>query len=111
MNKSEFEYATHGIPKNSVKRACYIVREYMRNEKLGIENYCAVTKEEYDEAVSILLTFSYLNSENDTFVEQFKCEGDCTKNNGFCGFCQGEFQLGNKKEKKLCKYYSDPSNI
>ena len=110
MKKELFDLLLKDLPKNSVKRACYIVREYRRCEAIGNFNLCAVTKEEYDEALGILLAYSFSNSYNDTVVEMWQCDGDCSRNFGILDFCPGEFQITKDPEKKLCKFFSDSSN-
>lgn len=106
MNKLEFDAITEKLPKKSVKRACYVVREYIRCEKSGDFDFCAVSKDEYDAAIRILLAFSYQTSDENTLVEQWQCVSDCDRNNGLRGFCQGEFQISKDGNKKLCRYYS-----
>lgn len=119
MDRKFLDYIINDMPKNSVKRACYIVREYLRYSEKGQDEVlksspgCAVTLEEYLEATKVLLSYSYQNSEEKTEIELFSCENDCSYNNGCNGFCKGEFSLSNnsKKQLKLCKYYSDSMNI
>lgn len=119
MDRNEFNFIIKDMPENSVRRACFIVREYLRysqKEKVGQEEIlkssqgCAVTLEEYYQATKILLAYSYENSEKNTIQELFKCESDCSHNHGCGDFCQGEFSLSNQS-KKLCKYYSDSQYI
>ena len=102
---------TKDLPIDSVKKACYIVREYTRCEKSGNLEYSAVTKKEYDIALGIILAFAFTNSKDDTTVEQWLCDSDCNRNDGLCGFCKGEFQINNKTGKQMCKYYSNPFDI
>lgn len=109
MNRCEFDAITSNLSEGSVKRACYVVREYRRCEKSGNLDMCAVSKEEFDSALDIVLAYSYQTSDKDTFAEQWQCESDCCSNNR--GFCKGEFQIDNARSKKLCKYYLDPDNI
>ncbi len=123
MEKGYFNFITKDMEKNSVKRACYIVREYLRyskkirteddSEALTIEEGCAVTLDEFLEASNILLAYSFKNSQDTTIQEFFYCENDCSHNNGYNGFCKGEFSLSNKsnRELKLCEYYSDSQYI
>ena len=111
MNRTDFNLITKDLPLNSVKRACYIVREYIRCKVDNNLDCCAVTKQEYNAALNILLAYSFTTSENDTTVEQWTCDSDCNKNNGLCGFCDGEFQINSKTGKQLCKYYSNPLDI
>lgn len=103
MDRRDFDFCVKDYPLNSVKRACYIVREYIRNKESG-----AVSKEEYDKALRILLAYSYTTSDEKTTVETWSCDSDCSKNTGF-GFCDGEFQLEPKKPR--CKHFSDSWNI
>ena len=110
MKRDYFDFIVKDLPKDSIKRACYVVREYRRCEKSGNLDICAVSKEEFDEAVTILLAHSFQTSDNDTLAEQWQCDSDCNRNNGFEGFCPGEFQINNSS-RKLCKYFSDPFNI
>lgn len=121
MNKEYLKFIIKDMPKNSVKRACYIVREYLRyaeqikigqDKVLKIEEGCAVTLEDFVEATQILLSYSYENSQKTTEVELFTCNNDCSHNNGCIGFCSGEFSIvSSDKKLKLCKYYSDSQNI
>ncbi len=111
MDREDLDLIIRNLPKESVKRACYIVREYKRYEAKGNFDYCAVTKEEYEEALRIILAYAYSTSDNNTLVEQWKCYNDCSRNNGFCGFCEGEFQTSKDQSKPLCKHYSDSYNI
>ena len=111
MNKSDFERVTIGLPKDSIRLACYIVREYRRCESGNNLELCAVTKEQYDMAVNMLLAFAYQNSDEKTVVEQYYCESDCCKNNGLSGFCDGEFEITKDTKKRVCRRYWNPSNI
>ena len=111
MNRNEFDTITSDLNKDGVKMACYVVREYIRCERSKKLDFCAVSKEEFDNALNVLLAFSYQNSDNNTLVEQCECESDCNRNNGLNGFCSGEFQLKQNTNKVLCKHYSDPRNI
>jgi hypothetical protein len=122
MDRGYFNYIIKDLPKNSVKRACYIVREYLRysttkkinqDEVLKNEEDCCVTLEEFLEASQILLSYSYENSKDTDEIEFSSCENDCQYNNGCNGFCEGEFSLTsypNPKKLKLCKYYLDSQN-
>lgn len=119
MQREYLEFIIKDLPENSVKRACYIVREYLRYSEIAKMNEdsvlkskkgCAVTLEEYIEASKILLANSYENANDDTFVEQFYCESDCSHNNGCMGFCRGEFSIS-KSSKTLCKHYADSQYI
>lgn len=116
MDRDFLNYIIKDMPKNSVKRACYIVREYLRyseivkigqDKALTSSEGCAVTLEEYLEASKVLLAYSYENSQKTTEVELFSCENDCSHNHGCFDFCNGEFSLSSDKKLKLCKYYSD----
>lgn len=120
MERDFLDYIIKDMSKNNVKRACYIVREYLRYSEVGTNNTltckegCAVSLQEYLEAVKVLLSYSYENSDKTTEVELFCCESDCSRNNGCGGFCNGEFSLSkssNEKQLKLCKYYSDSQFI
>ena len=111
MEREFFNYIVKDLSKDSVKRACYVVREYRRYEKHGDLSNCAVSKEEYEEALNIILAYSYQTSNRDTLVEQWQCDGECNFNHGFNDFCPGEFQISKDPRKKLCKYYSDSSYI
>ncbi len=106
MNINSFNYTIKNFPEGSVKRACYIVKEFIRHERKNDLENCAVSKEEYDEALNILLAYSFQTSTEKTFAEQWLCDGDCERNNGLYGFCPGEFQKSSNA-KKLCKYYTD----
>ena len=118
MDKDYFNFIIKDMPKNSVKRACYIVREYLKYSKkvevnddivLKSNEKCAVTLEEYLEAVRILLAYSYENSDALTEVELHHCECDCGQIK-YNNFCKGEFSVVDEdtdktKNLKLCKYY------
>lgn len=119
MQREYLEFIIKDLPENSVKRACYIVREYLRYSKIAKINQdcvlkssegCAVTLEEYIEASKILLANSFENTDDDTCIEQFYCESDCSYNNGYGGFCKGEFCLSDSA-KTLCKHYADSQYI
>jgi hypothetical protein len=120
MDRETLNYIIDDMPKNSVKRACYVVREYLRysneikidqEEVLQCEEGCAVTLKEYLEASKILLAYSFENSKKETNIELFNCENDCSHNNGCTGFCMGEFSVSKEKNLNLCKYYSDSKYI
>ena len=111
MERDYFNFVLKELPKDSVKRACYVVREYIRCENSGNLDNCAVSKEEYDSALAIILAYSFQTSNNDTLVEQWQCDSDCNRNNGVENFCPGEFQISNEPCKKMCKYYSNPFDI
>ena len=113
MERGYLDYITKDMSKTNVRRACYIVREYLKYSNDN-KDKCAVSSQEYLEAVNILLAYSYENSDSMTEVELFVCESDCSHNNGFGGFCNGEFSLSknsNDKTLKLCKHYSDSQFI
>lgn len=121
MEKEYLNFIVKDMPKNNVRRACYIVREYLRyseQTKIGQDEVlksgkgCAVTLEEYLDAMRVLLAYSYESSQKTTEVELFCCESDCSHNNGCGGFCDGEFSINSSNKKlKLCKYYSDSQYI
>ena len=111
MERDFFDFIVKDLPKDSVKRACYVVREYRRCEINNCMSYCAVSKEEYNYALSILLAYAYTTCKDKTVPELWKCDGDCNRNNGIGDFCPGEFQVSNESGKKMCKYFSDPSDI
>lgn len=111
MNRSDFDKITNKFVQDGVKKACYIVREYRRYERIGKLNLCAVTKEEYEAALDVILAHAYTTSDNETVVEQWQCDNDCTRNNGVPGFCPGEFQITKDPSRKLCKFFCDPDNI
>ncbi len=108
MTKNDLEFYTKDLKENSVRRACYIVREYLRCKDYNFSNP-SVSEEEFYDALNILLAHSYQTSDEKTVVEQWCCDGDCDRNNGFYGFCPGEFQIDAKK-RTLCKYYLDSIN-
>ena len=110
MKRDSFDFIVNDLPKDSVRRACYVVREYERCKKSGNLDICAVSEEEFDLAVSILLAYSFQTSDKNTLVEKWQCDSDCNRNNGFYGFCPGEFQISKDPSLKLCKYYSNPFN-
>ncbi len=105
MYKSDFEILIMTLPENSVKRACYVVREYIKNDFSSP----LVSEEEFYSSLRILLAHAYQTSDDKTTVEQWYCENDCDRNNGLFEFCPGEFQI-NGKSRTLCKYYIDSGN-
>ena len=111
IEREFFDFIVKDLPIDGVKRACYVVREYKRNEKVGNLDRCAVSKDEYEKALNIILAYSFQNSDKDTLAEQWHCDSDCYRNNGLMDFCPGEFQITKEPTKKLCKFYSDPFNI
>ena len=111
MKREDLDLIISNLPENSVKRACYIVREYQRYEEYGIFIDCAVSEEEYKEALRIILAHSFLTSNENTAVELWQCDGDCNRNHGFNEFCPGEFQVCKDSDKRLCKFFADPNNL
>lgn len=101
MNKEDFYFSISKLPLNSVKRACFIVREYIRCNKTNIE--CAVTKDEFKESLDIILAHSYQTSDKRTSIEQWHCNQECELYDDLA-FCPGEFQI-KENEKKLCRYF------
>ena len=71
MEKDFFDFIVKDMSKDSVKRACYIVREYKRYESNG--NLVAVL----------------FQNNKDTVVEQWHCDGNCNRNHGVGDFCPG----------------------
>ena len=122
MEKEIFAWYTKDLPRNSVKRACFVVREFLRyskvtqNKETGtleceILPGCAVTFEEYEEARNVILSYAYQNSTKLDKVELFVCDGDCIQNDyGNDAFCKGEFSL-HSKSLNLCPHYMDPSKF
>ena len=122
MEKEIFAWYTKDLPRNSVKRACFVVREFLRyskvtqNKETGtleceILPRCAVTFEEYEEARNVILSYAYQNSTKLDKVELFVCESDCVHNDyGYDAFCNGEFSL-HSKSLNLCPHYMDPSKF
>ncbi len=105
MEKDNFYGRTVYIHQpNIVKEACYIFREYHKHELENNLNNCAVTKDEFDKALRILLAFSFETSNENTFAKFYKCNPDCENYQGMNGFCAGEFQT-NSGSKELCKHY------
>ena len=122
MEKEIFALYTKDLPKNSVKRACYVVREFLRYRKVTQNKEtktlecevlpgCAVTFEEYEEARNIILSYAYQNATKSDKAELFFCEGDCVQNDyGNDAFCKGEFSI-HPKSLNLCPHYMDPSKF
>ena len=122
MEKEIFAWYTKDLPKNSVKRACYVVREFLRYRKVTQNKEtgklecevlpgCAVTFEEYEKARNIILSYAYQNSNRTDTVELFACDENCVQNDyGNDAFCKGEFSL-HKKSLNLCPHYMDPSKF
>lgn len=107
MDKGWFDFIVKEYPKNSVKKACYVVREYMRCKRYNDLENCAVTEKEFLESLNILLAFGYTNSDKDTIAKRWTCDSDCNRNNGMYAFCPGEFQIDRNSES-FCEYYSSP---
>ena len=113
MNREYLDYLTKDMEENSVKKACYYVREYLRyadvTENGIVQNHpkrCAVTNDEFIKSLNIILGHSYNTSNDDTILNNMGyCEADCKHNSGNQSFCKGEFTLS--KSKKLCKYYNE----
>ena len=108
IDKNYYEYLTKDFPENSVRKACYDVREFMRSQKYGTMDN-AVTEEEFYKSLDILLAYSYEQSNDETVVEQYYCDSECERNNGIYGFCPGEFQI-NSKSRVLCRHFMDSSD-
>ena len=108
MNKDDFEILTKDLKENSVRKACYVAREYLRCKKYNVPS-SFIKEEEFYNALNILLAHSYQTSDDKTIVEFWHCESDCDRNNSLFGFCPGEFQIDEQK-RTLCKYYIDPAN-
>lgn len=100
MNKEQFDYITRKLPEDSIKKACYTVREYIREP-----NTKAVTQEQFNKALTMVLAYAYTKSTDDETIKLYKCESDCYNNCGI-GFCPGEFQIDNQPASQLCKHYS-----
>ena len=106
MKREDFDHFTNEFNHfKGLLKACFIVREYQRcDEANNLEN-CAVTKEEYHKALSLVLAFAHNNAQNVFEVEQWHCKDDCNRHYNKYGFCPGEFQINNDKPN-LCKWYS-----
>lgn len=114
MYKDEFDYMTRKmapLEDGGVKKACFIVQEYNKNKgeinPITGKSLCAVTEEEYNDAISVLTSFAYNNSTNETKTELYKCTlgYDC---NPTSAYCKGEFSANNHLAKKLCPHRFDP---
>lgn len=106
MKREDFDYFTSEYNNlHGVKKACFIVREYDRCQKDNNMNTSSISKEEYQKALNMVLAFAFNNAKNESKVEMWHCKGDCYRNNGFEGFCPGEFQL-DQDTSNLCKWYS-----
>ncbi len=100
MERKKFEKVVKNIPEGSVKKACYVLKEYFTAEEKS-----AVTKEEANKALHIILSYAYETSKFDTFAEKYYCKGDCIfDNKEEFSFCPGEFSLDDEATI-LCKYY------
>ena len=119
MQKDELEFVKGmlEIKDGSVREACIIVREFLKNTNLrkrGIQSKVlyevnstsAVSMEEFLEAATVLLNYSFTNSDKNTMPETFYCRDDCRMKDCF-GFCKGEF-TESEDSKQLCKYYTGP---
>lgn len=100
MTKELFYLLTKDLEPNSVKKACFIVREFLR-ESQDID--CAVSFEEYLEATKLILAYTYQTSDASTTVNLYYCSPDCVEGGNY-GFCEGEFSC-NDKSLKLCPHY------
>lgn len=114
MYKDKFDYITKDmtpLEEGGVKIACLIVEEYHKNKgrtnPITGDSWCGVTEEQYHDAISILTSFTFNNSTNETKTELYKCVlgSDC---NPSAPFCKGEFSACNHLAKKLCPYRFDP---
>ena len=114
MYKDKFDYMTKDmvpLEDGGVKKACFIIQEYRKNKgrvhPITGESLCAVTEEEYNDALSVLVSFSYKHSTYGTKTELHRCTlgDDC---NPSSAFCKGEFSANNHLAKKLCPYRFDP---
>ena len=107
MERKEFDFIKQilEVKEHGVKEACLMVKEYLNN--LEDITKSAVTKEEFIEAITIILNYSFTSSNKNTVVKEYYCKEDCRMNTEFC-FCKGEFSLSSNS-KKLCKHYLDPN--
>ena len=92
------------MTKDGVKRACYIVKEYLRYVNNGYMDDCAVTYEEYELALKRILAFAFNKSDYDTVEYLGKCEVDCKYTDKL--FCDGEFSVDKNHAEGPCRYYS-----
>ena len=119
MKKDDFEFAKEllEIKEGSVREACVVVREFLKNTELrkrkiqsramyDVNSDSAVSMEEFLEASKVLLNYSFSNSDKNTMPEYTYCQDDCRMKDCF-GFCKGEF-TESKDSKQLCKYYTGP---
>ena len=108
MNKENFELVKQirELRQGGVQEACLIVKEYLLN--LDNPDNAAVTREEFIDAVHILMNYSYENSDKNTMIDECYCEYDCRMNTEF-NVCKGTFSVSGKG-KKLCKYYQGPNS-
>lgn len=113
MYKDKFDYITKDmtpLEEGGVKIACLIVQEYRKNKgrtDFFGDSICAVTEEQYQDAIGILTSFAFNNSTNETKTELYKCVlgSDC---NPSAPLCKGEFSRNNRLAKKLCPHRFDP---
>ena len=105
MERAVFDSLTSNLPKNSVKNACFVAREYIRCKEKNDSDNCAVTHKEFLEACKILIAHGYITSDKDLSVDLRHCDSDCSMNTS-SGFCPGEFCLGSDATE-LCPYFSD----
>ena len=104
MDREKFNYITEdmsSLEDGGIKKACYIIREWKNSR--DCPDSCAVTQEEYEEAINILVAFSYPKCDNKTTVEMINCVNGCDTSKYICA---GEFRLS-LKPKKPCPYYID----
>ena len=119
MQKDEFEFAKEllEIKEGSVREACIIVQEFLKNANLrkrkiqhrtmyDVTPSSAVSMEEFLKASKVLLSYSFSNCDKDTMPEYTYCKDDC-RMKGCFGFCKGEF-TESEDSKQLCKYYTGP---
>ena len=106
MKREDFDYFTNEYNNlNTVKKACFVVKEYQRCETGRVMDKSAVTYDEYQEALKKVLAYAFLKSNKEEIIETWKCNKECVRYRGVESFCPGEFQIDDNSNN-LCKWYS-----
>ena len=105
MKKEFFDLQTQNMASlddGGVQKACYVITEW--NNSRNYPDYCAVTEDEYKEAVRILVAYAHPRVKDNTTVETYRCVHGCDDARSFCG---GNFCLSLRPNKKECPYLVD----
>lgn len=110
MTKSEFENATSKYVEGGIRKACAIIKEYKKNKPVDGVNLSAVSKEQYEAAVDLVVAYAFQNSQDDTKMDLFKCDSDCTNCDWPFSICPYSFQCSEEHGLHLCPHFCDSSN-